>query len=186
MTRISPSARARLRRAVASFQREHGAEGEPAAAGELNVVPFLDIVVNVVMFVLATLAVTFTSTIQTTTPRLGPAPRGVSTAPLALTVLVVPDGFAVKARGGNVAPGCDGVGAGLTVPKRGAAWDFEGLNACVTKIKAAAPDAAADGDVTISANPEVKYETVVATMDALRTSTSGDPLFPEVSLGVPR
>ena len=182
---MSPIQRSRLRRA-ATVVVGASAREEDGARGELNVVPFLDIVLNVVMFVLATLAVTFTSTIQTTPPKLAPAPRGVSPSPLALTVLIVPDGFSVKARGGNVAPGCNAIGAGVAVPKIGGAWDFEALNACVAKLKEASPEAANDDDVTIAANPEVRYEVVVATMDALRTSRTGSEHFPDVSLGVAR
>lgn len=36
--------------------------------GELNIVPFLDIIMNVLIFVLATIAVTFTASIETTPP----------------------------------------------------------------------------------------------------------------------
>src|SRR3954453_7367709 len=36
--------------------------------GELNIVPFLDIIMNILIFVLATVAVTFTATIDTTPP----------------------------------------------------------------------------------------------------------------------
>ena len=39
--------------------------------GELNIVPYLDIVVNILMFVLSTLAVTFTATIETLPPASG-------------------------------------------------------------------------------------------------------------------
>jgi len=35
---------------------------------ELNIVPFLDIIMNILIFVLATVAVTFTATIDTTPP----------------------------------------------------------------------------------------------------------------------
>src|SRR5258706_2827366 len=41
--------------------------------GELNVVPFLDIIINVMMFVLATLAVTFTSTADVSPPGTKPS-----------------------------------------------------------------------------------------------------------------
>ena len=54
---------------------------EPAPddeGGELNIVPFLDIIMNVMMFVLATVSVTFTATIDTTLGGMGgraPGPR---------------------------------------------------------------------------------------------------------------
>jgi hypothetical protein len=40
--------------------------------------------------------------------------------------------------------------------------------------------------VTISANPQIPYDVVVATMDAVRTSPEGDDLFPQVSFAVGR
>ena len=42
--------------------------GDDEEGGELNIVPFLDIIVNILIFVLATVAVTFTATITTTPP----------------------------------------------------------------------------------------------------------------------
>ena len=70
--------------------------------GELNVVPFLDVIVNILIFVLATIAVTFTGAIEVRAP----AALGRGLLGRALTVLVVGDGIAIKAAGGNVGPGC--------------------------------------------------------------------------------
>src|SRR5690349_21725443 len=92
---LSALQRAKIRRLASPGQAPPEEEG-----GELNVVPFLDIITNVLMFVLATVAITFTATIETT-----PRHRGIRppTAPgLGLTVLVVRDGFSLKAKGGNV------------------------------------------------------------------------------------
>ncbi len=153
-------------------------------AGELNVVPFLDIITNVLMFVLATLSVTFTTTIETNAPRgarAGPANPG-----LQLTVVVVPDGFSLKARGGNVAPGCSDTGEGIAVPKLGASYDFEALRTCATKLKGSAPAFKDEQGVTIAANPQIPYDVVIATMDSLRRSEHGDDLFPNVTFAVGR
>src|SRR5215471_1051195 len=83
-------------------------EGEDA--GELNIIPFLDIITNVMMFVLATVAVTFTATVDTTPPSQGG--KGVRAAAqsnaLNLAVVIVNEGISLKASGGNVAPGCSG------------------------------------------------------------------------------
>jgi biopolymer transport protein TolR len=84
------------------------------SAGELNVVPFLDILLNVLMFVLATVAVTFTTAIDSTPPKgrtAGEPPPG-----LALDVAVLDDGFLVSARGQRVGQGCNGTGAANAVP----------------------------------------------------------------------
>lgn len=168
---------------LSTFQRNkirrlsspRGAEAGEEGGGEINVVPFLDIVTNVLMFVLATLAVTFTATIETAPPRR--AVRGPTEAKLDLTVLVVEDGFSIKARGGNVAPGCAGTGPGLAVRGR----DYAALRACVSKI-----DRLGEHTVTIAANPNIPYDVVISTTDALRTSVDGEPLFPDVVFAIAR
>src|SRR3954468_2159284 len=105
--------RSKIRRL--SAPKEHAPD---EAGGELNIVPFLDIITNVLMFVLATISVTFTATIDTYPPRAGSGARAPTTPTLGLTVLVVPDGFSLKARGGNVAPGCSDRGPGIAIPKK--------------------------------------------------------------------
>src|SRR5258706_11182867 len=81
--------------------------------GELNIVPFLDIIMNILIFVLATVAVTFTATIDTQPPasKSSGVRSEVPSEALNLTVLVAGEGFSLKASGGNIAPGCQGVGA---------------------------------------------------------------------------
>ncbi|RYE80303.1 MAG: hypothetical protein EOO74_02345, partial [Myxococcales bacterium] len=65
---LSAAQRSRIRRL--SQPREH----DPAdAGGELNIVPFLDIVMNVLMFVLATIPAVFTATIDIEPPSMGGA-----------------------------------------------------------------------------------------------------------------
>lgn len=176
---LSAAQRAKIRRLSTPAAASPEDEG-----GEINVVPFLDIITNVLMFVLATVAITFTATIETSPPRVSVRPP--SQQSLGLTVLVVPDGFSVKAKGGNVAPGCTDTGAGLAVPKRGTEYDYEALKACAVKLKASAPIFADERDVTISANAQVPYEVVIATLDAMRKTDDGNELFPTVSFGVAR
>jgi biopolymer transport protein TolR len=169
------------------FQRNKIRRAQPPEqenTGEINVVPFLDIITNVLMFVLATVAVTFTATIESTPPRGRPG-SGTDTG-LALTVLVVPDGFSVKAKGGNVAPGCSDTGVGIAVPKKDGAYDYDALKACAARLKSSSASFATESDVTISANPGVKYETVIATLDAVRKNDQGEDLFPHAAFGVAR
>jgi biopolymer transport protein TolR len=162
-------------------------------AGELNIVPFLDIIMNVLMFVLATVSVTFTATIDTFPPRAGGAGARAPTTPtLGLTVLVVPEGFSVKARGGNVAPGCNDTGTGLAVGRATNAngqmdYDYATLNQCVKKLKGLSPDFKDENSVTISANPNIPYQAIIGTIDAVRKdNVTGDELFPDVNFGLAR
>lgn len=154
------------------------------AGGELNIVPFLDIVTNVLMFVLATITVTFTATIDTFPPRAGSGARAPTTPTLGLSVLVVPDGFSVKARGGNVAPGCNDTGPGLAIAKKDGQYDYAALKQCAARLKAASPDFKDEVGVTISANPQIPYQVIISTMDAVRNDEAGEQLFPDVSFGV--
>lgn len=159
------------------------AEGGHEEGGEINVVPFLDIITNVLMFVLATVAITFTSTIESTPPR-GPGPRAVQT--LGFTVIVVAEGFSVKARGGNVAPGCTDTGAGIAVPKRDGHYDYAALQACAAKLKGENPAFADENAVTITASPNIPYDALIGAIDAVRRSSEGKDLFPEVSFAIGR
>ncbi len=160
--------------------------GPDEAGGELNIVPFLDIITNVLMFVLATVTVTFTATIDTYPPRAGSGARAPTTPTLGLTILIVPDGFSMKAKGGNVAPGCNDTGPGIAIPNRNGDYDYDALKACAQKLKGAAPEFKDEMGVTISANPPIPYQVVIATMDAVRKDSNGDEMFPDVSFGVAR
>lgn len=182
MAKLSAAQRGKIRRL--SQPRELAPDEE---GGELNIVPFLDIVVNILIFVLATVAVTFTSTIETTPP----AAQGTgvrSTTPqdsLNLTVLIVSDGFSLKSSGGSVATGCASVGSGISIPKKGAAYDFEGLTDCAAKLKGSNPAFADETQVFLGANPGTDYQLLIRTIDALRTAKDGKTvLFDKVNFKV--
>ncbi|MFN7135199.1 MAG: biopolymer transporter ExbD, partial [Myxococcales bacterium] len=44
---------------------------EEEETGELNIVPYLDIIMNILMFVLASVSVSFVGSIDTTPPSIG-------------------------------------------------------------------------------------------------------------------
>jgi len=178
MGKLSAAQRARIRRL--SQPRELAPDEE---GGELNIVPFLDIIMNILIFVLATVAVTFTTTIETTPPSAssGKSPSEPKET-LNMTVLIVGDGFSVKAAGGNVAPGCQGHGAGLAVPKKGSSYDLAGLTRCAEKLKGMKDAFADETQVFLSGNNDTEYGLIIQVMDALRTGTDGrTPLFPNVN-----
>jgi biopolymer transport protein ExbD len=184
---LSAAQRGKIRRLSAPKELAPDEEG-----GELNIVPFLDIITNVLMFVLATVSVTFLSTIDTFPPKAGGAGARAPTTPtLGLTILIVPDGFSVKARGGNVAPGCNDTGSGLAVGRTTNAegkqdWDYATLTKCVAKLKASSAEFETETQVTVSANPNISYQTVISTIDAIREDENGKELFPDVQFGLAR
>jgi biopolymer transport protein ExbD len=183
--RLSAAQRSKIRRLSAGRELAPDEEG-----GELNIVPFLDIITNVLMFVLATVSVTFTSSFDTSPPKRGGASSRAPTTPsLNLTVTIVPEGFSVKARGGNVTTGCDDMGPGLAVPKGrnedgNPDYDYAKLTACARKLKHLSDDFKDEDQVAITANPEIPYQIVVRTIDAVRRTDDGEDLFPEVVFGV--
>jgi biopolymer transport protein ExbD len=182
MPPLSAAQRAKIRRLSQPRELSPDEEG-----GELNIVPFLDIIMNILIFVLATVAVVFTTTIETTPPA-GKSTGVRSATPkesLNLTVLIVNEGFSLKASGGNVAPGCLGAGEGLAVPKKAGRYDLDGLRTCAEKLKNSNPAFAEEEQVFLSANPGMEYQVIIDVMDALRTTQkSGAPLFPSVNFKV--
>lgn len=177
--KLSAAQRSKIRRLSAPKELSPDEEG-----GELNIVPFLDIIMNVLMFVLATVSVTFTATFDTAPPKRGGAGRPPSSPSLNLTVLVVPDGFSIKARGGNVGPGCSDVGGGLAVQRVKGDYDYAGLTQCAKKLKGLSEDFKGESQVALSANPEIPYQVIVSAIDALRRTEDGEELFPDVAFGV--
>ncbi len=157
--------------------------------GELNIVPFLDIITNVLMFVLATVTVTFTTMIDAAPPSNRPAPRSTVTKPtLSLNVIVLKEGFVVSAYGNRVGPGCTSGGAGLAVAFKDEGgkrdYDWKGLSECAARLKALNEESKAEKQVAITASREIPYQVIVSTMDALRKDDKGQLMFPEVNFGV--
>jgi biopolymer transport protein ExbD len=179
--KLTAAQRSKIRRLSAPKELSPDEEG-----GELNIVPFLDIIMNVLMFVLATVAVTYTATLDTFPPRAGGSSAKPTTPSLGFTVFISGDGFGLKASGGNVAPGCNGTGSGLAVAKAGGDYDYVSLKSCANKLKHASPDFAGETQVTLTASPNIPYQVVISTMDAVRTGPADEELFPDVNFGVAR
>ena len=179
---LSAAQRSRIRRLSQQKEPEPGDE-----AGELNVVPYLDIIMNILMFVLASVSVSFVGTIDTTSPSIGSSGvrADVSTKALNLTVLIVAQGVSMKTSGGNIATGCQDAGSGIAVLKIGEEYDLKGITACAKRLKESNPSYKDETQVTLTANSNVEYNTVIDVMDALR-SDGKEELFPDVHFGVPR
>lgn len=190
MADLSASQRSKIRRL--SQPHEYSPD---EAGGELNIVPFLDIIMNVLMFVLATVAVTFTTTIETTPPSSGgKGPRIVTESKsLNLTLFITNDGVSIKAAGGSIAPGCEGIGPGITVPAKGAdplthqpILDYKAVTACCKRLKDQSEDFKDETQIRITASNNVAYRKIIETIDAVRQTDTGEQLFPDVLFAVPR
>ncbi len=183
MSELTTAQRSRIRRLSQPKELTPDEEG-----GELNIVPFLDIIMNILIFVLATVAVTFTATIDTTPPasKSSGVRAEVPSEALNLTVLIVNDGFSLKAAGGNIAPGCTSPGPGIAIPMKNGKYDLEALTACAAHLKASSPDFADENQVYITGNFGTDYQTIIDVIDALRATPQGDVLFDNVNFKVPK
>ncbi|AKT40175.1 biopolymer transporter ExbD [Chondromyces crocatus] len=179
---LSPAQRSRIRRLS---QPKEPAPGEEA--GELNVVPYLDIITNVMIFVLASVSVIFITSIDSTPPAIGGGKvrSEAASKALNLSALVTSQGISLKTSGGNIAPGCAGVGAGVTIPMVDKMHDYAAVTACAKRLKGAQPEFAQETQVTLTANADVQFQVIVSTMDALRRDGE-EELFPDVHFGVAR
>jgi len=179
---LSAAQRSRIRRLSQPKDAEPGDE-----AGELNVVPYLDIITNIMMFVLASVSVSFVGTIDSTPPASnGSRVRSdVNSQALNLSAWIVTDGVALKTSGGNIATGCNDAGPGITIPKINGEYDLKSITACAKRLKNANPAFKEETQVTITGNPGIEYKTVIDVIDALR-SDGEEELFPEIHFGVAR
>ena len=151
--------------------------------GELNLIPYLDIVTNVIMFLLATM--TFAAAlgdINVSSPTTSAAAQLAQQPPepkndLNLTVSVSDKGFTIAASGAVLYSGfsIDAAGnlqqpAGATlptIPKKGNDFDYEGLARAMAQIKGSAA-AKSETKVIVNANPDIIYDVIVQVLDACR------------------
>jgi len=186
---LSAAQRSKIRRLA--VPKEQSPED---AGGELNIIPFLDIIVNILIFVLATVAITFTATIETTPPSAGgKGPRIVSESKsLNLTLFITNDGISIKAAGGSIAPGCDGIGPGITIPAKGRdadgqpVLDYVAVTKCAKKLKDSSPDFKDETQIRMTASNNISYRKLIDTIDAVRATEDGQELFQDVLFAVPR
>jgi biopolymer transport protein TolR len=184
--KLSAAQRSRVRRIAAPRELAPDEEG-----GELNIVPFLDIITNVLMFVLATISVTFTTMIDSQPPRVSGSNARPPTKPsLSLNIVVIDRGFIVSAFGQRIGDGCQGPGSGVAVGLRNTEgrqdYDYPSLTVCAKRLKNQVPEAADETAATLTANKDIPYQVIVSTIDAIRRSDDGQELFPDINFGVPK
>lgn len=147
-----------------STRRLHAQAADEAQ--ELAIVPYLDVLMNLIVFMLVSMTGLALARVVTATVA---GPSGSSTASAALAITIENDGFRV------------GSGERATfIPQVGLGWDFEGLQrAAMTHREPGARQ------VVLSAAPATPYELIIQTMDAVRSGPDGAALLPEVTLAPP-
>ncbi len=163
--------------------------------GELNIVPYLDILMNLIIFLLASITgLASLGILNVNAPNYGPA-SGVASGDqpqqqqLLLTVAISQKGFYVAATGGVLGQAAEGQGQAQpgqgepTIPRKAdGQYDFAALTQQMVQIKQAFPS---ETKVIVAADRDIEYETLIATMDALRETPGPNRrlLFPDVTLG---
>jgi biopolymer transport protein ExbD len=144
---------------------------------DINIVPMLDIFTILVFFLIFTAVFSRTHIVELNLPAQNteplPLPEG-----LVLEVVVRKDGLVVQDKNsGPLQP----------LPNNAQGYDFDGLTAYLSRVKVRFPDMRA---ATVLLEQDIPYDTIVGTMDAVRSfegTLNGQPargeLFPQISLG---
>jgi biopolymer transport protein ExbD len=168
--------------------RVHGHE----EGRELNIVPYLDILMNLIMFML--LSITGLSAfgiVNVNAPNYGGPTTQVTDEgdkpKLLLTVLISKKGFYVAATGGVVGQQAQGqqspAEAPPSIPKKGdGTYDYAALTENMVSVKKEFPS---ESKVIVGAEGDIPYEVLVQTMDAIRETPGKERklLFTDVTLG---
>jgi biopolymer transport protein ExbD len=164
-------------RAAMRRMRDHVEEAEEES-GELNLVPYMDIVTNIIIFLLASVVnqvALGNINVSSPTIQAGGGPSDTDTQqdkpPLNLTITVGATGYIVGASGG-VLP---------LIPKMAnGQYDYKTLTTKLKEIKSN-PDNAEETKATFNADANISYDVVIATLDAMRQADDGKVLFPDVN-----
>lgn len=157
------------------------------AGHELNLVPYMDIMVNLVLFMLYNITsfLSFTvlnASIPQLSPDAGQAVAQLQKKSLLLMVRVTEEGFVVdpSVQGGPQIPRSQ-------IPKTSAkAFDFKTLRQQAVSLKQQFPD---ETKVLVIAEGSVIYDDIIKSMDSLREEpavekTPAKLLFPDVTLSI--
>lgn len=136
-------------------------------------VPYLDILMNLILFMLLSMAGLVTlGALNATTP--GPGGSGdPAAAPPVLTCTIRATGFTVA----TTAPAVAGP---TTIPlKHAGRHDYAALTEHLRRLS---PDLPSETRFVLAVSPDTPFETVIATMDAARETPTHTRLFPDVTL----
>ncbi|MBI5509746.1 MAG: biopolymer transporter ExbD [Deltaproteobacteria bacterium] len=178
-------------------RREH----EEEEIGELNIVPYLDVVTNLVMFMLLSMVGLISlGVLDVATPKIGDAGAGPAAdqpqePELHLTVAISDKGFYIAGAGGVLDGPADAASLDTnkppTVPRRGGDYDYGVLTDKLAMIK---QQFEKERKVILVAEPNIPYDIIIQTMDACRERavkgasglTEHKEMFPEVWLSAMR
>lgn len=152
---------------------------KPQHIEELNLNPFLNLLVILIPYLLLNAVFTQVAVLQVSMPSSGGAPGAENKQPLVLEVMVYKDRFMVADRQ---------TGPMKTIPLTAANdHDYKALNEYLHGVKTQYPSVT---EASILLEQDTPYEKLIHTMDAVRIVTSYATgrqakyaLFPDVSIG---
>ena len=158
---------------------------------ELNIVPYLDILMNLIMFMLLSITgLAAFGILNVSAPNYGGPTTQVTEEgdkpKLLLTVLISKKGFYVAATGGVLGQPQgqpNPAEAPPSIPKKGdGAFDYTALTESMVNVKKEFPS---ETKVIVGAEGDIPYEVLVQTMDAIRETPGKERklLFTDVTLG---
>jgi biopolymer transport protein ExbD len=167
------------------FSRRRLRPKEDEESGELNIVPYLDILMNLIIFMLLSMTgLAAFGIVNVNAPNYGASaevnPDDADQPKLLLSVAISKKGFFVAGSGAVLTQGT-AVGE-PTIPKRADGnYDFAALTAQMVNIKKEFPN---ETKVVLVAEGEIPYEVLVQTMDAVRETEGKNRriLFSDVTL----
>jgi biopolymer transport protein ExbD len=158
-------------------------------SGELNIIPYLDVLMNLIMFMLLSITgLAVYGMVNVTAPEYGAADTTKAGAaekqPQVISVLITQAGFIVANDNAVLTPGgtISAQGAPTIPTLAGGGYDFDALTAKMIEVKKVVPT---ETKVLLAADPQTPYKVVVGAMDAIRETKGnrGVPnLFPDVTL----
>jgi biopolymer transport protein ExbD len=145
---------------------------------DLNIVPMIDVFVVLLFFLIFTAVFSKTSIVELNLPAASTAEPLDLPSNLELEVVVRPGALVVQDKN---------TGPLTTLPSTAEGYDYAGLSAFLSRVKARFPELRT---ATLLLEPTVPYDTIVQVMDATRSfegTMDGRPargeLFPQISLG---
>ncbi len=144
---------------------------------DINIVPMLDIFTILLFFLIFTAVFSKTHIVEMNLPAQSSEPLSLPEG-LVLEIVVRKDGLVVQDKNsGPLQP----------LPNTANGYDFDGLTSFLTRVKSRFPEMKA---ATVLLEQDIPYDTIIATMDAVRSyegTLDGQPargeLFPQISLG---
>lgn len=142
--------------------------------GEINLIPYLDIMVNLIMFMLVVTAYIVDlreAPVMAPAYSAGAGGSSEKQKPFVNVSITTQNSFAVLLSSGE---------GGAEVPSAGGKYPYEDLSRRLREVKSQMD---VSESLVLTADPTIPYSVVIHTMDAVRADDQG-ALFPSVTLSV--